>query len=160
MNNAVVDFRKYVKPTGRSPREISLKRRVFGAVDGLYKTFSPSHRKPMYILIDQVPGEGEDGFLNPVERVREWATLQEVIDGLFLEYPSLKPYATKSAIEAAQPKEEPAQEEFTNKYWECECAEDYLREQTVTVCPNCKILKQDGRGDARVQDVLAAGLPL
>ena len=156
MNNATtVDFRKYLKPA-RSAKPISIKRQVFLAIPDLEKKFDEDQRKPLYVrtrLLSSVDGDR-------VFKEEKYLTLQDVIDNCFIEFPQLRQYATKRAIEESMPKPEPeAQGEFTDKYWECGCEEDYLHTIEEDTCSVCSMSYKDG-SEARVKDVLAAGLPL
>ena len=49
--------------------------------------------------------------------------------------------------------------ETTEKYWDCECKNDYIHPRTMTVCPVCGAVAED-QPDSRINEVLLRGLPL
>ena len=49
--------------------------------------------------------------------------------------------------------------ETTSQYYDCECDVDYIHVPMAPGCPNCKAQYHE-QPDSRVNEVLAAGLPL
>lgn len=50
------------------------------------------------------------------------------------------------------------QVELTDKYWDCECEQDFIHSKNCDMCIYCGALK-DEQPDSRVNEVKAAGHP-
>lgn len=48
---------------------------------------------------------------------------------------------------------------LTPKYWDCECAENYIHPRSVSSCAICKSRRSE-QPQSRVNEVVAHGLPL
>jgi len=48
---------------------------------------------------------------------------------------------------------------LTSKYWDCECAENYIHPRSVSSCAICKSRRSE-QPQSRVNEVVAHGLPL
>lgn len=49
--------------------------------------------------------------------------------------------------------------ETTERYWDCECKNNYIHPKTQTVCPVCGTAAE-AQPDSRINEVLLRGLPL
>ena len=49
--------------------------------------------------------------------------------------------------------------ETTEKYWDCECKDNYIHPKSQIACLKCNTVAGE-QPDSRVDDVLAQGLPL
>lgn len=47
----------------------------------------------------------------------------------------------------------------TNKYWDCECDNDYIRKREETECHKCEAKRWE-QPDSRINEVIKAGLPI
>jgi len=49
--------------------------------------------------------------------------------------------------------------ETTEKYWDCECEDNYIHPKSQKACFKCNTIAA-GQPDSRVEEVLSQGLPL